>query len=315
MIRATFCITLISAATLSAGAQAPAPTQVASESQPLEEVIVTAPEPRFVAPTLRDRIGRVWAPVYVNGEGPLRLVLDTGATRSAVTVEAAARLRLRVSDAPTVLLRGMTGEAQVPLVDVESIEIGDLTVEPAKLLVVKDAFGGAEGVLAARGLKDRRILIEFRRDHIEIVRSKNQRASTGFSVLPIRLLRGHVPTVRAVVGNVEVRAIIDTGAQQTTGNLALREALIARRRVEEKQDKLVGVTGDIQEGPTSRVPPIYLGNVRVSNAHITFIDLYIFKHWRLTHEPAIMLGMDVLGVLDTLVLDYRRREMQVRLVN
>jgi hypothetical protein len=53
----------------------------------------------------------------------------------------------------------------------------------------------------------------------------------------------------------------------------------------------------------------------VSNAHITFIDLYIFKHWRLTHEPAIMLGMDVLGVLDTLVLDYRRREMQVRLVN
>ncbi len=315
MIRATFCITLISAATLSAGAQAPAPTQVASESQPLEEVIVTAPEPRFVAPTLRDRIGRVWAPVYVNGEGPLRLVLDTGATRSAVTVEAAARLRLRVSDAPTVLLRGMTGEAQVPLVDVESIEIGDLTVEPAKLLVVKDAFGGAEGVLAARGLKDRRILIEFRRDHIEIVRSKNQRASTGFSVLPIRLLRGHVPTVRAVVGNVEVRAIIDTGAQQTTGNLALREALIARRRVEEKQDKVIGVTGDIQEGPTSRVPPIYLGDVRVSNAHITFVDLYIFRHWRLTDEPAIMLGMDVLGVLDTLILDYRRKEMQIRLVN
>ncbi len=315
MIRATFCITLISAATLSAGAQAPAPTQAAPESQPLEEVIVTAPEPRFVAPTLRDRIGRVWAPVYVNGEGPLRLVLDTGATRSAVTVEAAARLRLRVSDAPTVLLRGMTGEAQVPLVDVESIEIGDLTVEPAKLLVVKDAFGGAEGVLAARGLKDRRILIEFRRDHIEIVRSKNQRASTGFSALPIRLLRGHVPTVRAVVGNVEVRAIIDTGAQQTTGNLALREALIARRRVEEKQDKVIGVTGDIQEGPTSRVPPIYLGNVRVSNAHITFVDLYIFRHWRLTDEPAIMLGMDVLGVLDTLILDYRRKEMQIRLVN
>ncbi len=315
MIRAPFCITIVSAATLSAGAQAPAPTQAPPESQPLEEVIVTAPEPRFVAPTLRDRIGRVWAPVYVNGEGPLRLVLDTGATRSAVTVEAAARLRLRVGDAPTVLLRGMTGEAQVPLVDVESIEIGDLTVEPAKLLVVKDAFGGAEGVLAARGLKDRRILIEFRRDHIEIVRSKNQRASTGFSALPIRLLRGHVPTVRAVVGNVEVRAIIDTGAQQTTGNLALREALIARRRVEEKQDKVIGVTGDIQEGPTSRVPPIYLGNVRVSNAHITFVDLYIFRHWRLTDEPAIMLGMDVLGVLDTLILDYRRKEMQIRLVN
>lgn len=316
MMRASCHLALVTTATLTAGAQIPTPNPAqAPVPPPLEEVIVTAPEPRYVAPTLRDRIGRVWAPVYVNGEGPLRLVLDTGATRSAVTAEAAARLKLPVLEAPKILLRGMTGEAQVPLVDVESIEIGDLTVEPAKLLVVQDAFGGAEGVLAVRGLKDRRILIEFRKDHIEIVRSKNQRAPTGFTVLPIRLIRGHVPSVRAVVGNIEVKAIIDTGAQQTTGNLALREALIARRRVEEKQDKLIGVTGDIQEGPNSRVPPIYLGNVRVSNAHITFIDLYIFKHWRLTDEPAIMLGMDVLGVLDTLILDYRRKEMQIRLVN
>ena len=51
---------------------------------------MAAPEPRYVAPTLRDRIGRVWAPVYINGQGPLRLVLDTGASASAVTVGTAA---------------------------------------------------------------------------------------------------------------------------------------------------------------------------------------------------------------------------------
>lgn len=289
----------------------PAPS---AEAPPTEEVIVAAPEPRYVAPTLRDRIGRVWAPVYVNGEGPLRLVLDTGATNSAVTAEAAARLGLPLEGANTVLLRGMTGEARVPFVEVGSLGIGDLSIEPARVLVVQDAFGGAEGVLAARGLSNRRILIEFRKDRIEIARSKNLRAPPGFTTLPIRLIRGHVPTVQAIVGNTPVRAIIDTGAQQTTGNLALRELLLERRRLEEKADKLIGVTGDIQEGPTSRVPPIYLGNVKVANAHITFIDLYIFKYWRLTDEPAIMLGMDVLGVLDTLILDYRRHEMQIKLV-
>lgn len=294
-------------------AQTPLETPATSDA-PTEEVIIAAPEPRYVAPTLRDRIGRVWAPVYVNGEGPLRLVLDTGATRSAVTAMAAARLKLPVETAPKVLLRGMTGAAEVPIVDVDNLEIGDLVVEPAKLLIVQDAFGGAEGVLAARGLKDRRILIEFRKDRIEIVRSKNQRAPGGYTVLPIRLIRGHVPSVRAVVGKIAVKAIIDTGAQQTTGNLALRDALLARRRLDEKQDRLIGVTGDVQEGPTSRVPPIYLGDVQVSNAQITFVDLYIFNHWRLTDEPAIMLGMDVLGVLDTLILDYRRKEMQIKLV-
>src|SRR5687768_2955516 len=51
----------------------------------LEEVLVTAPEPRYVAPTTRDRIGRIWAPVSINGRGPYRFVLDTGASRPAIT--------------------------------------------------------------------------------------------------------------------------------------------------------------------------------------------------------------------------------------
>lgn len=275
---------------------------------------MAAPEPRYVAPTLRDRIGRVWAPVYVDGKGPLRLVLDSGATRSAVTSEAAARLGLSTEGAKTVLLRGMTGAKQVPVIEVGQLDIGDLMMAPAKLLVVEDAFGGAEGVLAARGLKDRRILIEFRKDRIEIARSKNQLAPPGYSTLRMKFIRSHVPYVDARVGTVRVKAIIDTGAQQTTGNLALRDALLERRRLEERPDSVIGVTGDIQLGPTSNIPPITLGDISVRNANMTFVDLYIFDYWRLTKEPVIMIGMDVLGMLDTLVLDYRRNEMQARLV-
>jgi len=202
----------------------------------------------------------------------------------------------------------------VPVVEVDRIEFGDLTVEPAKLLVIDDAFGGAEGVLAGRGLNDRRIHIEFRKDRIDIRRSRNQRAGSDFTTLRITLIRGHVPTVDVSVGRVRVTAVIDTGAQLTSGNLALRDALLKSRRLEEHADEIIGVTGDSQEGPTSRVPPIVLGDVVVRNAQITFVDLYIFKHWRLTDEPALLIGMDVLGVLDTLILDYKRREMQIRLV-
>ena len=48
----------------------------------ITEIIVQAPEARYVAPTRRDQIGRIWAPVYINDQGPFRLVLDTGASRS-----------------------------------------------------------------------------------------------------------------------------------------------------------------------------------------------------------------------------------------
>jgi hypothetical protein len=31
-------------------------------------------------------------------------------------------------------------------------------------------------------------------------------------------------------------------------------------------------------------------------------------------EPAILIGMDALGLLDTLVIDYRRHELQMRML-
>jgi hypothetical protein len=50
----------------------------------------------------------------------------------------------------------------------------------------------------------------------------------------------------------------------------------------------------------------------VRRAEIRFADLHIFEHWHLTSQPALLIGMDVLGRLDTLILDYRREEMQVK---
>ena len=296
------------------------PTSVAPsaplEEVKLEEVKVTAPEPRYVAPTLRDRIGRIWAPVTIDGKGPLRLVLDTGASRSALTPAALTKLGIQPDLDRTVLLRGTTGSARVPTVRVGQVEIGDLLAERQTMVVVDDAFGGADGVLATTALRDRRILADFRRDRIEITRSSGERAPPGFTTLRIKLLERHVPWVEAMVGGVRVKAVIDTGAQSTIGNLALRDALLAKRReVDPREEGVIGVTGDLQEGRSMTAPAIQLERIMVRRARINFVDLHIFQRWQLRDEPAMLLGMDVIGVLDTVILDYRRRELQVRLVD
>jgi predicted aspartyl protease len=296
------------------------PTSVAPsaplEEVKLEEVKVTAPEPRYVAPTLRDRIGRIWAPVTVDGKGPLRLVLDTGASRSALTPAALTKLGIQPDLDRMVLLRGTTGSARVPTVRVGQVEIGDLLAERQTMVVVDDAFGGADGVLATTALRDRRILADFRRDRIEITRSNGERAPPGFTTLRIKLLDQHVPWVEAMVGGVRVKAVIDTGAQSTIGNLALRDALLAKRReVDAREEGVIGVTGDLQEGRSMAAPAIQLERIMVRRARINFVDLHIFQRWQLRDEPAMLLGMDVIGVLDTVILDYRRRELQVRLVD
>jgi len=288
-----------------AGGPAPPPTE-------LPAVTVAAPEPRYVAPTRRDRIGRIWAPVLIDGHGPFRLVLDTGASTSAVTQRIVDELGLPV-DENSIKLRGVTGTAIVSSVKVDMLEVGDLLVTGARLPVVADAFGGAEGVLGTEGLDDKRITIEFRKDRITIMRSRGQEAPPGFTTVPFRANRRGGMQVEARVGPVRTTALIDTGAQMSVGNLALREALTRRRKeAGELQEAIIGVTEDIQYASRVRIPTIVAGSLLVSGAHINFADLFIFEHWKLDGRPSILIGMDVLGVLDTLIIDYRRRELQIR---
>src|SRR5579862_3418443 len=68
------------------------PVAAATTTQP--QVTVAAPEPRFVAPTRRDRIGRIWAPVFIDGKGPFRLALDSCADTSGITKRVAQALGL-----------------------------------------------------------------------------------------------------------------------------------------------------------------------------------------------------------------------------
>jgi predicted aspartyl protease len=293
----------------------PAATPVELDDE-LTEVLVTAREPRYVAPTRRDKIGRIWVPVYINEKGPFRLVLDSGATRSAVNPNVASTLSIPLDRSPPVLLRGITGSAVRPTIQVESVSVGDLWVGTSNLPIVEDAFGGAEGLLGMQGMQDKRIYIDFRNDFINVSRSRNRRAEFGFEALPFMEDRLNLLVVRAKVGGLPVRAIIDTGAQATVGNGALKfrlESQINRRP--KTKDEITGATGATQTGVGVKVEPIVLGKVTIRDAHVTFGELHIFDYWNLDDEPAIVIGMDILGLLDTLVIDYQRQELHIKPLN
>jgi predicted aspartyl protease len=292
---------------LTAAAQTPAP------DEELQEVVVTAPEARYVAPTTRDRIGRVWVPVMLDGKGPFRLVLDTGAQHSAVTPATAERIGIPLDRFPPVLVHGVTGSSVEPAIRVETLQVGDLLLEPATMPVVPDVFGGADGLLGTEGMRDQRIFMDFRHDIISIRHSKNRVAPDGYST--VRFLEDdlHLLVVKAEVGNVSVRAIFDTGAQATVGNLALQAALRKSLRSEtDTEDRVQGATGEWQTGTGTMLRRIRLGSLSVQNAHVTFADLHIFKRWGFADQPALVIGMDVIGLVDELVIDYRRQELQIK---
>jgi hypothetical protein len=290
---------------------APTPAIDPAVQEELTEIIVEATEPKYAAPTRRDRIGRIWAPVLIDGKGPYRMVLDTGANHSAITARTAQLMDSELVAANSTRVTGFTGSSIMPTVHVNHMEVGELYMGSTELPVLPDVFGGAQGVLGIEGLYDKRIVADFGADKLTITRSHGEPAPSGFTPVPLRVVNGLlVATVR--VGRIRAKAIIDTGAQGTVGNLKLRDALMARDLHGVQRQEVMGVTLDVQSGDYLLAPDVDFGNLLLRGIHVTFADMYLFQHWNMTDEPALTIGMDMLGTFDVLIIDYARRELQVR---
>ncbi len=316
------CLTGMWAVTTALHAQ---PVGAANPGEPIADSAAVN-EPLFASPTRVDRIGRIVAPVFINGQGPFRLVVDTGASHSTLSPQLARKLGLDPQTAERILLNGVTGAAEVPVVDLAIIRAGELVIQNARAPVVYSSImAGAEGILGVAGLRRERIYVDFTRDVIEIARadhgpnlktgtSPNQRLNlSGFFKVPGRLVSGGLLAVDARIGGVATLAIIDTGAERTLGNPALQEAL--RRRAKQQSvraTKVYGTTEDVSIGQIELAPPMVLGDLKVSEVGVVYGDFHIFKVWDLEARPAVLLGMDVLGTVSALVIDYRRRELYLR---
>jgi hypothetical protein len=293
-------------------AEAP-PVARAGNANELQEILITAPEPRYVASTRRDRIGRIWTAVMINGKGPFRLAIDTGSATSALRAEAVAKLGLVPDEDSTIRVRGVTGSSVVATVQVNSMVMGDMALGARRLPIIADAMGGADGLLGNEGLRDKRIHVDFTDDFLTIRLSREEPAPEGFFTLPIEFGKNHAPIVPARIGRIPVKAIISTGGQSTIGNLAARNALLEQRRQEATEEKIQDVTETRQDAEGYRIPPITIGdNIRINMPKMIFADLNVFKALDMTDEPALIVGMDALGLLDTLIIDYRRAELQVQ---
>jgi predicted aspartyl protease len=128
-----------------------------------------------------------------------------------------------------------------------------------------------------------------------------------------QLREGGLLLVKGRVGKVPVKVIVDTGAERTLGNMALRTALLERARYDDELDVTVlGATTDVSAGTHFRAPRITIGEADLFDLPVTFGELHVFKIWGLEGEPALVIGMDLLGMLQRFVVDYRRREILIR---
>ena len=266
----------------------------------------------FASPTTRDHVGRVLVPVTINGKGPFRFIVDTGASHSTITPGLVQTLGLQTSEAATVVLDGITGSAQVAFVNIDRLQAGEMIIEATALPVVSaDIMGGADGILGAAGFTTKSLMVDFQHNRVAISRSVAAAVRTeSQKVHALRLAHGLI-TLETRVGGVPVQAVIDTGSERTLGNLALRDALRmpGRAAAVAQVTSVYGATEKIEAGEIRIAPTIVIQSLRIIDVAIVYGDFHIFKVWEMTDKPAMIIGMDVLGTVPALGIDFETHDV------
>ncbi len=271
----------------------------------------TTPDMLFASPTRLDHVGRIVAPVMIDGKGPFRFIIDTGASSSTISPQLAATLGLTPAVQSTMMVNGITGTQAVPSVAINRLEAGDLVIDETRFPVIwAPLMAGADGILGLAGLRKESVFVDFRHNRVVISRSLRASDRVGFDKIPAKVLGDGLMAVQGRLGGIAVTAIIDTGSERSLGNAALREALYAKRDNSNAEvTDVYGATTDIASGEIHLVPTISLGAVNLSNVSVVFGNFHIFQVWSLLDHPAVIIGMDVLGTVNSLGIDYRRSEI------
>jgi hypothetical protein len=67
----------------------------------------------------------------------------------------------------------------------------------------------------------------------------------------------------------------------------------------------------VQPGHDVPISSVSLGSVIIQSPYITVSDLHIFERWHMTEQPTVIIGIDTLGLLADMVIDYRLMELQM----
>lgn len=253
----------------------------------------------------QERNRRLTMPVMVNGGGPYAFMIDTGSQATAITHEV--RSALGLAPAGTAVLVGMASRRTVDLAAVSRIDFGSNSFTNFTAPVLSAENVGADGIIGLDALQDFRVLIDFRKQTIAVEDTSGKDRRSGFEIIVrARQQLGQLLITDALVEGVRATVIIDTGAQASLGNTALRTRIRAKRAQEVITTDVNGV--DLV-GELAIVSTLSIEGLALTDVPLTFADTPAFAALGLADKPVLSLGMQHLALFDRVAIDFARQRV------
>ena len=267
----------------------------------------------------RLRGDRLSIPVFIGGQGPFDFAVDSAANASVIAEDLAARLIL--PSAGRIGMHTLIAREEVETVRAPDVRSGDLNAATVRFaLAPRSGLIGADGLVGRDLLADHRLVLNFRGVALaSIGRSRRvggsildpRRPTARFQTPAEDRLRGLL-MIDARSRAAQAKAIIDTGAEVTIVNTAFARAARASPIVLDD-----GSTSQTLTSPTGRsveARPMQLRNLHFAGIGLEYVpvlvgDFHTFDLWGLSDHPAALLGTDVLGLFETVIIDLKRGEL------
>ena len=255
---------------------------------------------------------RLMVYVLVNGRGPYRFVVDSGADTSVVGLRIARDLQLPL--VTPAILNATTSRNLVDRVLVDQLTLGSTTVTNLQLPALRESDVGGDGLVGIDALAKQRLMLDFEKRLIKIEdAAKAPRYDPRDIVIVARRQHGQLILTEVKASRLSLDAIIDTGSEITIGNTALRDKLIRKRHAKMETVEATGVTGVTMKLQIARIDELQLGPVLLRDVPIAFADVPPFKLFGLADQPALLLGTDILESFKRVSLDFKARKVRFQL--
>ena len=259
-----------------------------------------------------DLYQRMTVPVRVSGTGPYRFLVDTGADRTAISRELAARLNLKAGQSAE--LHSIARESTVETATVPSLQLTRKEVRVSNAAVLAGDNIGADGILGVDSLRAQRVMFDFEKQTMSIVPSAvpDFRDEPGTIVIEASPRNGRLIVTEATANGHSVVVIIDTGSQVSLGNEALHRALMGSKLLKGSEEiVLESVTGDRLTGDYMSVRELTMGPVGLKDLAIVFADAHVFKQLKLQNRPALLLGMNAMRAFKKVSIDFAAKRLRL----
>ena len=267
-----------------------------------------------------NRTDRMTVPISIGASGPYRFIVDTGSERTVVSRELAQRLQL--GSGPNVILHSMADVSRVRTALVPILRVGRRTVSNIEAPVLSQHTLGADGLLGVDSLASQRVDLDFRNNRMTVHPSRRHatpalsRADRDTIVVTAQSRFGRLILVDASIEGERVWVIMDTGAQVSIGNEALRRRLERRNRLGLVSPlQIFSVTGASMMVDYSIARRMRIGGVEITDMPVGFADAQPFRKLDLLDRPAVLLGMDALQLFEHVSLDFTNRQVTLRLAS